>query len=184
MVATFLILLVGLLSPWLMVGLFPSLPARFDPPGNPFFAVVRLADTLAMVAQAAPDAPWAVQDGNWTEVLVEDCACPARAIGQDLAAMQRHSNLESISLSSADEVHYLLSASRDDLGGPRVAYRYQCGPAGILPELRYDSFFGFSYPVLGWRYSLSVGLMGGMLGLVAIGWMGSLSRRIPKGDKN
>ena len=132
--------------------IFPSLPARFAHPGLPFRYVVTLADSLAMVEQVDAQGEWTVLDSAWSRVQPQDCHCPALQAAADLAALQRYSNLEQITLTGRGSGKYLLQASRDDLGGPQVGYLYACDSLGWRPLLRYDSFFGITYPVLGWRY--------------------------------
>ncbi len=145
----------------LLAVIFPSLPARFVYPGLPFRYVVTLADTVAMVEQVDEVGDWSVLDSAWSKVNASDCHCPDLMQAHDLSALQRYSNLEHITLQAAGTGQYLLQASRDDLGGPQVGYLYACDSLGMQHLLRYDSFFGISYPVLGWKYLL--GMSGGLM---------------------
>jgi hypothetical protein len=151
-----MLLLYGLVFPFFLSLLLPALPARFDHPGLPFRYVVGLGDTLAMVEQAALEGDWRVLDSAWSQVSPQSVKCPDVEKAGDLIHLQRYSNLENIRLAAAGGNRYRLQASRDDLGGPPVTFLYACDAQGIRPLLRYGSFLGFSYPILGWRYWLAM----------------------------
>lgn len=146
------VILVGLPLVFLLALVFPTLPSRIEQPSLPFLYVVKIDDTLALVEQEDLNGEWQVQDSAWSMVESLKCHCPDLSKANNLLKLQRYSNLEMIELFSPKAGVFCLQASRDDLGGPKVAYIYECNATGIRPLLRYDSFFGFSYPVLGWAY--------------------------------
>lgn len=146
------ILFLGLVVVYLLAIAIPTLPSRFVRPTFPFRCIVMLDDSLAMVEQYADGAEWTVLDSARPSIANSQCKCPEISKAGNLFVLQRYSNLENIELSSAGDKKYLLEASRDDLGGPKVAYLYACDSDGIRALQRYDSFFGFSYPGLGMRY--------------------------------
>lgn len=149
-----LLLLGGLLA-ILVASWFPALPARFAPPGRPFYAVVMHEGQLALVAQLEYGPDWVRLDATHSAMDLLDCRCPVLPPDGDLLALQAHSNLEFIEVRPISAGQYLLEASMDDLGGPKVGYRYRCGDQGLTPLLASEEVLGLLVPRLSWSYLAS-----------------------------
>ncbi len=158
-----LAMVIAILLSWI----FPSLAGSLDPPSYPFRYIVSLEDTLTMV-EASSSEKWIALNLERKEVRPEECKCPPKTEARsDLSHLQQHSNLEMIELEVLGGTHFQLNAHRDDLGSPPIAYLYACDAENrIRPMMRYESFFGFVYPVLGWRYFATV--IGVWLSLVLV----------------
>lgn len=158
----------------LLAWTFPSLPSTVDPPSFPLRYIVSLSDTLAIVEQASEAEEWVVLNSERSRTFATDCKCPSTNPGQiSLPQLERGANLEMLALQTSGNGQFKLTAQRDDLGGPEIAYAYRCDKNGIRPSLRYESFLGFAFPILGWRYFTMVI---GIWLLVVLG-IGRLRRR-------
>lgn len=149
-----LLLLGGFLA-ILVASWFPALPACFAPPGRPFYAVVMHEGQLTLVAQLEYDPDWVRLDATHHAVDLLDCRCPVLPPDGDLLALQVHSNLEFIEVHAIGDGLYRLEASMDDLGGPKVSYRYRCGDEGLTPLLASEEVLGILFPRLSWAYLAS-----------------------------
>jgi hypothetical protein len=133
----------------------PALPAWFAAPRPPFYAVVMLDGGLALVAQLEDGPTWVRLDSTHAEVDPLACRCPVLPPDGDLAQLQTYSRLEFLEVQEMSAGQYRLKASRDDLGGPKVRYRYRCGEAGLQPLLASEEFLGLPVPQLPWTYLAS-----------------------------
>ena len=157
----------------MLAWVFPALVEKLDVPRYPFRYIVSLNDTLAIVELQSDTDDWTVLDLDRLQIKPADCRCPKLDPPKIfLPQLEQGSNLEMLELETKGEGSFLLKAHRDDLGSPSIAYRYACGEDKFRPFVRYDSFLGFAYPVLSWRYySIVVGVW--MMLAVAIGRMRS-----------